>query len=171
VVTNAHVVAGESDTRVEVGGAGAGLAAQAIDFDPHDDIAILRVSGLAGRPLTLASDPRAGTSAAILGYPEDGPFDSQPGRIGQTLDVETQDAYGNGPVLRSVTQLLGHVRPGNSGGPMVDGAGQVVATVFAAIAGAPGSRGGFAVPNRLVAAQLHQAESRETPVGTGACAG
>jgi S1-C subfamily serine protease len=171
VATNAHVVAGETDTRVELAGAGPGLAAQAIGFDSHDDVAILRVPGLAESPLRLASNPQAGTSAAILGYPEDGPFDAEPGRIGQTLDVETEDAYGNGPVLRSVTQLLGRVRPGNSGGPMVDAAGHVVATVFAAITGAPSSGGGFAVPNALVAAQLHAAESRGSAVGTGACAG
>jgi S1-C subfamily serine protease len=171
VVTNAHVVAGESDTHVQVGGSGPGLAAQAIDFDPHDDVAILRVPGLGEPALTLASDPRSGTAAAVLGYPEDGPYVAEPGRIGQTLDVETEDAYGNGPVLRSVTQLLGLVRPGNSGGPMVDSAGQVVATVFAAVSGAPGSGGGFAVPNALVRNQLSAAESRNTPVGTGPCAG
>ena len=39
VVTNAHVVAGEQDTTVEVGGHSPGLPAQAIAFDPHDDIA------------------------------------------------------------------------------------------------------------------------------------
>jgi S1-C subfamily serine protease len=171
VVTNAHVVAGEDDTRVELGGNGAGLPAQAIDFDPHDDIAILHVAGLAARALTLASASPAGTSAAVLGYPEDGPFDAEPGRIGQTLDIETEDAYGNGPVLRSVTQFLGRVRPGNSGGPLIDSSGQVVATVFAAITGAPGTGGGLAVPDALVRQQLQVALSRGAPVGTGQCAG
>src|SRR5439155_230862 len=81
-------------------------------------------------------------------------FDAEPGRIGQTQDVNTEDAYGNGPVLRSITSLRGRVRPGNSGGPMVDAAGQVVATVFAAIVSPPaGGGGGFAVPNALVRAQ------------------
>ena len=124
VVTTAHVVAGENDTPVELGGSGAGLPAQVIDFDPHDDIAILRVPGLAARPLSLASSSPAGTSVAILGYPEDGPFDSEPGRIGQTVDIDTEDAYGNGPVLRSVTEFLGNVRPGNSGGPLIDSSGR-----------------------------------------------
>ncbi len=170
VVTNAHVVAGESDTRVEPGGNAPGLPAEAIDFDPHDDIAVLRVPGLQERTLTLAADPRAGTAAAILGYPEDGPFDAEPGRIGRTLDVDTEDAYGHGPVLRSVTQLLGRVRPGNSGGPMVAADGEVVGTVFAALTGSP-TGGGFAVPNALVRDQLTLAESRGAGVGTGACAG
>jgi uncharacterized membrane protein required for colicin V production len=46
VVTNAHVVAGEQDTTVEVGGNPPALAAQAIAFDPNDDLAVLRVPEL-----------------------------------------------------------------------------------------------------------------------------
>ncbi len=171
VVTNAHVVAGESDTTVQVGGNPPGLDAEVIDFDSHDDIAILRVPGLDEPPLKLASNPQAGTAAAILGYPLDGTFDSEPGRIGQTETVSTEDAYGNGPVSRSITALRGRVRPGNSGGPMIDKAGQVIATVFAAITGSSTGEGGFAVPNALVAKALSKAGSRTTPVSTHACAG
>ncbi|HTT30702.1 MAG TPA: MarP family serine protease [Solirubrobacteraceae bacterium] len=171
VVTNAHVVAGESDTTVQVGGNPPGLDAEVIDFDPHDDIAILRVPGLDEPPLKLASHPQAGTAAAILGYPLDGTFDSEPGRIGQTETVSTEDAYGNGPVSRSITALRGRVRPGNSGGPMIDHAGRVVATVFAAITGSSTGSGGFAVPNDLVAKELAKAASRTHSVSTQACAG
>jgi S1-C subfamily serine protease len=171
VVTNAHVVAGENDTTVQVGGNPPGLDADVIDFDPHDDIAILRVHGLNEPVLKLAQNPKAGTAAAILGYPLDGGFDVEPGRIGQTETVSTEDAYGNGPVTRSITALRGLVRPGNSGGPMIDHAGQVVATVFAAITGSTEGRGGFAVPNSLVAAQLAIAQTRTNPVSTESCAG
>jgi S1-C subfamily serine protease len=172
VVTNAHVVAGESDTVVQVGGIAPGLPARAVVFDPHDDIAVLRVPGLNEPTLKLEQNPRAGTSAAILGYPLDGPFNAQAGRIGQTQNVNTQDAYGNGPVQRSITSLRGHVRPGNSGGPMIDAAGRVVATVFAAITGGTGStRGGFAVPNALVRTQVGIARSRSEAVSTQGCAG
>jgi len=171
VVTNAHVVAGENDTTVQVGGNPPGLDADVIDFDPHDDIAVLRVTGLHEPVLQLAANPQSGTAAAILGYPLDGPFDKEPGRIGQTETVSTEDAYGNGPVLRSITALRGRVRPGNSGGPMIDAGGQVVATVFAAITGSTSGEGGFAVPNALVRAQLQAALARNAPVSTGACAG
>jgi len=171
VVTNAHVVAGETDTTVEVGGNQAGLDAEVIDFDPHDDIAVLRVRGLDEPVLHLATNPQSGTAAAILGYPLDGPFDKEPGRIGQTEVVSTEDAYGNGPVLRSITALRGKVRPGNSGGPMVDARGQVVATVFAAITGSASGEGGFAVPNSLVRGQLKLALPRAHSVSTEGCAG
>jgi len=169
VVTNAHVVAGEGGTTtVEAGGVPPELRAEAIDFDVHDDVAILRVPGLRARPLAISSEAVPGTSVAILGYPEDGPLTVEPGRSGDTQIVRTQDAYGNGPVLRKIVSLRGLVRPGNSGGPLIDGAGHVAGTVFAAITGG-GSPGGFAVPNSIVRSQLASAESRGTPVGTGPC--
>ena len=126
----------------------------------------LRVDGLSARPLQIASDPGAGTSAAILGYPLNGPFDVRPGRLGQTRQVVTQDAYGRGPVQRKIVSLRGLVRSGNSGGPMVDAAGRVVATIFAATTAGP--RGGYAVPNELVKSALAKASG---PVSTGQCGG
>jgi S1-C subfamily serine protease len=171
VVTNAHVVAGETDTTVQVGGNPPGLDADVIDFDSKDDIAILRVAGLNQPFLHLVAKPEAGTPAAILGYPLDGGYDAEPGRIGQAETVSTEDAYGNGPVLRSITALRGRVRPGNSGGPMVDRSGHVVATVFAAITGSPSGDGGFAVPNALIRQQLVAARHQVHSVSTGACAG
>ncbi len=169
VVTNAHVVAGESDTVVEVGGQPPGLPARVVVFDAHNDIAVLRVAGLGVPSLTLAPSAPPGRSAAILGYPEDGGFDSQPARIGQTETTPTEDAYGNGPVEREITTLRGLVRPGNSGGPLVDARGRVAATVFAAIVGTP-QHGGFSVPDDVVAGELRHAR-RSGAVSTGACAG
>ncbi len=173
VVTNAHVVAGETDTTVEVDGNPPQLPTSLVDFDPHDDIAVLRVGGLGERPLPLAPSPASGTPAGIIGYPLDGPLNVEPGRIGQTVVATTQDAYGNGPVMRSIEALRGLVRPGNSGGPLVDAAGLVLGTVFAAIAGSSGSSNGdgLAVPNALVRTQLANAERRTGPVSSGPCAG
>ncbi|MDQ6607862.1 MAG: trypsin-like peptidase domain-containing protein, partial [Actinomycetota bacterium] len=171
--TNAHVVAGETDTIVQVGGRPPSLPVQVLEFNPHDDVAVLRVPGLASAPLRLRASPRRGASAAILGYPLDGPFNAQPGRLGQTESVRTEDAYGRGPVLRTIAALRGRVRPGNSGGPMVDARGRVLATVFAAITSTrPGQGlGGFAVPNALVDAALRLARQRSAPASTGPCAG
>jgi S1-C subfamily serine protease len=166
VVTNAHVVAGQRDTTVQLGGSGPMLAAHALVFDPGDDIAILRVDGLGGQVLPVASNPRSGRSAAILGFPENGPFDVRAGRVGETRTVITQDAYGRGPVQRSITTLRGTVRPGNSGGPMVDARGRVVTTVFAAARSGPA--GGYGVPNSVVERDLGRAGGGS--VSTGPCA-
>ena len=172
VVTNAHVVAGETDTLVQPGGIGAGLGTRLVLFDTHNDVAVLRVSGLNAPSLPLASGPAAGTSGAILGFPEDGPFDAQPGRLGETRLTATDDAYGNGPVLRQVTSLRGLVRPGNSGGPMVNAAGQVVGTVFATLTdNTVAGPGGLAVPNSVVSRELGKALRQQGTVSSGHCEG
>ena len=165
VVTNAHVVAGQRDTQVLLGGREPGRSAHAIHFDPRNDLALLRVAGLGARPLPLAGGAGSGTSAAILGFPLNGPFDVRPGRLGPTRRVRSSNAYGRGPVERSMTALRGLVRSGNSGGPMVDGAGRVVTTIFAATTNGP--RGGYGVPNAIVARALAGGGG---PVSTGPCA-
>jgi S1-C subfamily serine protease len=170
VVTNAHVVAGEDHTQVQVGGLGPDLAGELVGFDVHNDIALLRVPGLRLPSLSFAPSAPSGTAAAILGYPLDGPFNVQPGRIGQTGTVRTQNAYGQGDVARSITPLRGKVRPGNSGGPVIDARGRVLATVFAAIT-QTSRPGGFAIPDDLVAAEVRAARARELrPVANGHCA-
>src|SRR5687767_14966581 len=165
VVTNAHVVAGQKDTRVLLQGEEPGIDAEAVHFDPRNDIAVLRVPGLRAPALALAASPRSGSSAAVLGFPRNGPYDERAGRLGQTREVVTQDAYGRGPVRRSITSLRGAVRSGNSGGPMVDGRGRVVTTIFAATTSGP--RGGYGVPNAVVRSALGDSSG---PVSTGPCA-
>jgi len=118
------------------------------------------------RALPLHVNAPVGASGAILGFPENGAYDVQPGRLGQTSTVITQDAYGRGPIRRRITSLRGLVRSGNSGGPMVDARGGVVATIFAATV-AGGSRSGFGVPDSIVREALAKARR---PVGTGPCA-
>ena len=165
VVTNAHVVAGQKDTRVLLEGDEPGVDAEAVHFDPRNDIAVLRVPGLEAPALALAASPRQGTSAAVLGFPRNGPYDERAGRLGGTREVVTQDAYGRGPVRRSIASLRGAVRSGNSGGPMVDGRGRVITTIFAATISGP--RGGYGVPNAIVRKALGDSEG---VVSTGPCA-
>ena len=166
VVTNAHVVAGEHDTVVQVGGSGTSYGAAIARLDVRNDLAVLRVGGLDAAALRLAADPASGTGGAILGFPLNGPFDVEPGRIGATRAVLSDDAYGRGPVRREITPLRGRVRSGNSGGPLVDAQGRVLTTVFAATTS--GSPGGFGVPNAVVASALAAARNGGT-VSSGPC--
>jgi S1-C subfamily serine protease len=161
VVTAAHVVAGEDDTSVTTV-TGASLRATAVVFDPHDDVAVLRVPGLDARPLRLV-DPKAGAPVAIVGYPLNGPLNAAASRIGTTANVLAQDAYGRGPTRRLVTSLAGRVEHGNSGGPAVDATGAVQSTVFAARAAGDG---GYGVPASIVRRDLARAGG---PVSTGSC--
>jgi len=164
VATNAHVVAGEDDTTVTTVD-GASIEAVAVHYDPANDLALLHVG--ADLPvLPMAVEPEAGTAGAVLGYPENGPFAISPARLGETRETIGEDSYGRGPLMRSIAALRGSVRSGNSGGPLVDERGRVLATVFAATT--TGTPGGFAVPNAVVAKALRDATGA---VDTGPCTG
>jgi S1-C subfamily serine protease len=163
VVTAAHVVAGEKDTHVQTT-SGRRLPAHAVAFDSRNDIAVLHVPGLGLRALPLAP-AHAGRAVAIIGYPENGPLSAVAGRLGPTTEVLSEDAYGRGPVPRTITSIRGDVRHGNSGGPTVDANGAVETTLFAARLG---SDGGFGVPTGVVRNVLSRAATRA--VSTGDCA-
>lgn len=158
VVTNAHVVAGIDRPRVDRQG-GTGYTATVVGFDATNDLAILRVPGLRGRPLAIAG-PERGAPVALVGYPGNGPLTRTPGRLGRTRQVLSRDAYGGGPVSRSVTSIRGLVEPGSSGGPGVDAKGLVQTTVFAR---RPGERGGYGIPPELVRAAIREAGTRPVP--------
>lgn len=150
VVTAAHVIAGASGIDAN------GYQAVTVYVDRTEDVAVLRVARLQANVLPLV-DPHPGDSVAILGYPGDGGLDVQPGVVGDTGDVLSDGA------LRQVTALGGLIRHGNSGGPAVNAAGQVEATVFAEhVAGG----GGYGVPAAPVRVALAHARG---PVSTGSC--
>jgi hypothetical protein len=164
VVTNAHVIAGEDSTTVTTR-AGDELDATAVHYEPDNDLAILRASGLGLPELSRAPEVSTGTAGAILGYPENGPFRVVPARVGATETVISQDSYGRGPIQREMTPFRGEVRSGNSGGPVVDRSGDVLTTVFAA-AKDKGPPAGLGVPDEEIARAL---AGPLRPTDTGPC--
>jgi S1-C subfamily serine protease len=163
VVTNAHVVAGMHSPSVDRYG-GHSWRALVVAFDARNDLAVLRVPGLSGISLRTAV-PDWGAPVVVLGYPEDGPLRGVVGRLGKTVPTLARDAYGHFPAARLITPVRAEIRPGNSGGPIIDGEGRVRAIVFARRAGADG---GFGVPVQLVNQLVHDA-GQANPVDT-ACA-
>ncbi len=152
VVTNAHVVAGEDDTQVTTVD-GRTFDATALHYEPRNDLAVLSVPGMTDSPLDLVAKPAKGTAAVAAGYPGGGPFTLSPARLGRTGLVESQDSYGRGPIERQMTPFRGEVRSGNSGGPVIDANGDVLATVFASsVSNGPPS--GLGVPNDVVSEAL-----------------
>jgi S1-C subfamily serine protease len=141
VVTNAHVVAGIDRPRVDRRD-GTSFQSRIVAFDAGNDLAVLRVRGLRGAPLALA-DPERRQPVALVGYPGNGPLSVIPARLGGTGRALSRDAYGRGPVTRSVTAIRGEVRPGLSGGPGLDAEGRVRTVVFAR---RPEDVGGYGVP-------------------------
>jgi len=164
MLTNAHVVAGQDDTRIEAPN-GQVVDATPIGFTARNDLAVL-AADVDLPALTVLSRAPRGQSAAVIGYPEDGGLTLTPARTGQTQQVIGDDAYGRGPFKRRMLSLRGDVRHGNSGGPLVDDQGRVLGTVFAATTEGP--PGGLAIPNNVLRRILEKANG-SGEVDTGPC--
>jgi S1-C subfamily serine protease len=168
VVTNAHVVAGESSTQVVVGDTK--YRASTVLFDPSFDLAVLRTAAPLGPPLPISGvSASRGTKAAVLGYPEDGPLTVGSAGVTAVIDAQGRDIYNEGLVVRSVYQLEAVVRPGNSGGPLVGTDGEVIGVVFSRSTVNPDV--GYALASPGVLQRVLAAERVQTTVGNGACTG
>ncbi len=167
LMTNAHVVAGVDEPEVVVDGSS--VAAEVVYYNSDLDIAVLELdtSGIPSLAFDSEAQPRDGV--AILGYPQDGPYNVQPGRIRAEQRLRSPNIYGEGTVIREVFSLRGLVRPGNSGGPIVSSAGDVVGVVFAA--SVTDSDTGYAITADQVGRSATIGISNDDPVGTGDCAG
>lgn len=163
VVTNAHVVAGESSTTVEspVGGL---LDATVVVFDPVRDLAVLAVPGLGAPPLELG-DGEVGMEGAVYGHPGGERLRASPARIGEEITAIGTDIYRTGESRRRVYVLAAELRPGDSGGPLVAPDGTVVGVAFAIDPGSPGTA--YAVTDDEVRPLL--ADVGSLAIDTGRC--
>lgn len=165
-ITNAHVVAGTTETTVSV--AGSTLEASVVLFDPQADLALLHVPGANAPPLDLAGrDPDRGTLAAVLGYPGGGPLTVAPAAVTASYDVSGPDIYGEERSTRRVVEIRSDVQRGNSGGPLVTAPGVAGGVVFGA--SRMTSEVGYAISASLAAAVISPALGETRPVDTGPC--
>jgi len=166
IVTNAHVIAGESQPQVLVDGSL--YSATPVVFDPQLDLALLRTSAPMGKPLPFdPSDAPRGLKAAIVGYPENGPLTVTPAGIATRLTAITRDIYDRGVVTKQVYEVDGVVEPGNSGSPLIAGDGEVVGVVFSR--STTNSDVGYALTSPEVLSEVAQGENRTARVSTGGC--
>jgi len=167
VVTNAHVVAGVTNP-VVMDSLGAHRAA-VVSFDADLDIAVLRTSGLAGKPLTLLDDTAAnGTSAAALGFPGGGDFTVSPAAILDHFTATGRNIYNEGQTDREIYGIKAQIVEGNSGGPLVNKDGAVIGVIFAR--STTYDKIGYALTMHDVIHDVNQATQRTTAVSTGSCA-
>jgi hypothetical protein len=129
VVTNAHVVAGERSTSV-TDADGRGHDATVVEFDPKRDIAVLSVPDLHAAPLKLVSGHQ-GQVGAVYGHPGGGALVVSPARVGEEIIAVGTDIYRTKDSRRHVYVLAASLAPGDSGGALVDGNGDVIGMAFA----------------------------------------
>lgn len=168
LVTNAHVVAGSSSVQVQTP-AGGHYAATVVLFDPNRDLAVLYVPGLRITPLTLFdTDPARGTGGAVIGYPGGASERVVAAAVSGTELASGYNIYGDAVVTRDIEVLAAQVIPGNSGGPIVNDAGQIIGVVFAASTTEPNV--GYALSIPEVYPDLLAARNRRAAVSTQGCA-
>lgn len=165
VMTNAHVVAGVSSPTVVVGGEE--LSAVPVLYDPDLDIAVLAVDDLGAAPLEFTEEGSSGSPGAVLGFPQNGPFDAEPARIRAEQRLRSSDIYDQGTVYRNVYSVYASVRPGNSGGPLVSPDGDVYGVIFAASVSDGDT--GYAVTAAQVADDAARGRDAAQEVSTGGC--
>jgi S1-C subfamily serine protease len=165
VVTNAHVVAGVA--RPQVIDSRGVHDATAVVYDPALDIAVLRVQALTDPSLHL--DPNMvgrGATGAVLGFPGGGPFTFGPAGVMAAFQATGWDIYGNVEATRSIYEIDAVVRPGNSGGPLVESGGLVIGVVFARSTANDSVGYALATP---VLQKVRTAESSTGSVSTEGC--
>lgn len=166
IMTNAHVVAGVGEPDILVDDVE--VPARVVLYDPDLDVAVLAVEDL-GRPfLRFDRTGESRQSAAVLGYPNDGPYDVQAARIRGEQRLRSPDIYGRGTVVREVFSLRSLVRPGNSGGPLLSADGDVLGVIFAA--SVTDRNTGYALTADQVSERAGQGITNSAAVGTGDCA-
>jgi S1-C subfamily serine protease len=165
VMSNAHVVAGSDSVTVEA--EGKKYDATVVSYDPNEDISILAVPDLPQKPLVFADQPaKTGTDAVVLGFPGGGDFAATPARVREIIELSGPDIYKTTTVNREVYTIRGTVRQGNSGGPMINRAGEVIGVVFGAAVDDDDT--GFVMTTNEVSRQLAQI-GNTAPVPTGTC--
>lgn len=165
LMTNAHVVAGVTKPLVKVGTRN--VPATVVYYDADVDVAVLSVD-IDGPTVRFDKTGEAGQSGAVLGFPNDGPFDAQPVRIRAEQRLRSPDIYGRGTITREVFSLRGKIRPGNSGGPLVSRDGTVLGVVFAA--SVTDAKTGYALTADQVAGAAARGLAGSEQVSSGNCA-
>ncbi|HUR48645.1 MAG TPA: MarP family serine protease [Acidimicrobiales bacterium] len=164
IVTNAHVVAGESRT-VVIRTDGRRRAATVIVFDPDRDLAVLSVPELGQEPLPIG-EGKAGMEGAVFGHPEgQEELRIAAAAIRQRVEAVGRDLYDEKPTDRDVFILAARLLQGDSGGALVGPEGTVLGVAFAVAPDNPDTA------YALTSAELREvlAEPTRGEVDTGPC--
>jgi S1-C subfamily serine protease len=170
VLTNNHVIRDATKVAVRLTASGRQYPARVVGADVTADVALLQIQGatrLAVATMGNSSTVAAGTPVLAIGNRAgaDGDPADTPGVIsalGQTIQASDASSRFT-ETLHGMFQTSAHIAPGYSGGPLANGAGQIIAMDTASGTGAPGANG-YAIPiNVALAAARLIAAGRAAP--------
>jgi S1-C subfamily serine protease len=168
VITNAHVVAGVKDPVITLSNTKIQLAGKVIAIDRKKDVAVIYVPGLNGNKLTFIGPSTPNEIGFVVGYPNGGSIRTSAVSVSSEFESLGTDIDGNGETKRDVIVFGGDIRPGNSGGPLLNEQGQVLGVVFAA--DAENKNTGYALAPSEVAKLVSETASLMKETETGSCA-
>jgi S1-C subfamily serine protease len=168
VLTNAHVVAGESRTEIETSD-GRKLAATVVVFDADADVAALRVADIGADPLPLVGGTAVKrVEGAVFGHPNGGDLTIRPARVAEVYSpTRGKDIYREHDTSRTVLGLAAALEPGDSGAPLANAQGAVVGMAFAIDPHRPDIA--YALATDELAPVIAAARGRDEPAPASAC--
>jgi len=161
IMTNYHVVQGSDQLTVTLQD-GTELPGTVVATDQTHDLAVVNVPGtdLPTIPIGSSADLKVGQLVVAIGSPLGTFTETVTSGIlsgtGRTITVASASAR-NGQTLNDLLQTDAAINEGNSGGPLLDAAGQVVGINTAVASSAQGI--GFATPIDIAAAVIAQARA------------
>lgn len=172
ILTNNHVIDGASTISVQINGRGRSYSAKVVGYDTTHDVAVLQLknaSGLTTIPLGTSSHVASGDSVIALGNAlgQGGTPAAVQGSVvalGQTITAAS-DAGSQPQTLNGMIEISAAIEPGDSGGPIVDTHGQVIAMTTAASRGferTSTSRVAFSIPIDTALNTARQIEAGKT---------
>ncbi len=151
IVTNYHVVKDATTIYVKLYGSSDFIKAELLGFAEHDDVAVLKIGKSGLRPATLVADCgecRQGETVYSIGAPEGADYSWTVTRgivSAVNREIKIYDASGTLKKKLRTIQTDAPVNPGNSGGPLINAAGQVIGIITLKLDNTAGM--GFALPS------------------------
>jgi S1-C subfamily serine protease len=154
ILTNNHVINGATKVSIQIDGQGRLYPAKVVGTDPSEDIAVVQASGVSNlKTCKLGDSSRVtvGTPVVAIGNALNlqGPPTVTDGIItAVNQSITAGDPGGPSENLSGLFETNAVLRPGDSGGPLANGAGEVIGMDTAASGGRfrSGSSTGFAIP-------------------------
>ncbi len=165
IATNAHVIAGVKRPIIKFNNSS--YSAVPVLFDPNQDIALLKVTGLTLRPLTISSIPQTNNSIVYSeGFPQS-IYTITPGIILSTTPTIGTNIYGLGSITRDTYVIKIRLNIGSSGGPIITTDGSVTGIIFAKDIEDPNIA--YGLTPQILLKDISKVSQSTRRVGTGAC--